>query len=48
VHGELTAGRTVVDLWKVTQKDPNVHVGVDLDTPAFVTMLLDAVQSYDR
>ncbi len=48
VHGELTAGRTVVDLWKVTRKDPKVHVGVDLDTPAFVTMLLDAVQSYDR
>lgn len=48
VHGELTAGRTVVDLWKVTRKDPNVHVGVDLDAPAFVTMLLDAVQSYDR
>ncbi|MGI8858033.1 MAG: nucleoside hydrolase [Thermomicrobiales bacterium] len=47
VHGELTAGRTVVDLWKVTGKEPNVHVGVDLDTPAFVTMLLDAVQSYD-
>jgi len=48
VHGELTAGRTVVDLWKVTGRDPNVHVGVDLDTPAFVTMLLDAVRSYDR
>jgi pyrimidine-specific ribonucleoside hydrolase len=48
VHGELTAGRTVVDLWKVTGKEPNVHVGVDLDTPAFVAMLLDAVQSYDR
>lgn len=47
VHGELTAGRTVVDLWKVTGKDPNAHVGVDLDTPGFVTMLLDAVRSYD-
>lgn len=47
VHGELTAGRTVVDLWQVTGKEPNVHVGVDLDTPAFVTMLLDAVRSYD-
>jgi pyrimidine-specific ribonucleoside hydrolase len=47
VHGELTAGRTVVDLWKVTGKEPNVHVGVDLDTPAFVSMLLDAVRSYD-
>jgi pyrimidine-specific ribonucleoside hydrolase len=47
VHGELTAGRTVVDLWQVTGKEPNVHVGVDLDTPAFVAMLLDAVRSYD-
>jgi pyrimidine-specific ribonucleoside hydrolase len=47
VHGELTAGRTVVDLWHVTGKEPNVHVGVDLDAPAFVTMLLDAVRSYD-
>ena len=47
VHGELTAGRTVVDLWQVTGKEPNVHVGVDLDTPAFVGMLLDAVRSYD-
>ena len=42
-----TAGRTVVDPWKATDKEPNVHVGVDLDTPAFVTMLLDAVRSYD-
>jgi pyrimidine-specific ribonucleoside hydrolase len=47
VHGELTAGRTVVDLWQVTGKEPNVHVGTDIDTPAFVTMLLDAVRSYD-
>jgi pyrimidine-specific ribonucleoside hydrolase len=47
VHGELTAGRTVVDLWKVTGKEPNAHVGIDLDTPAFVAMLLDAVRSYD-
>lgn len=47
VHGELTAGRTVVDLFGVTGKEPNAHVGVDIDTPAFVTMLLDAVRSYD-
>jgi inosine-uridine nucleoside N-ribohydrolase len=29
-------GRTYVDLWKRTGNEPNAHVGVDIDGPAFI------------
>ena len=28
---ELCLGRTVVDVWSVTERDPNAHVGVEVD-----------------
>ncbi|MCL5075202.1 MAG: nucleoside hydrolase [Chloroflexi bacterium] len=46
-RGEFTAGRTVVDLRRVTEKEPNVDVGVDLDREAFLRMLFEAIRQYD-
>jgi inosine-uridine nucleoside N-ribohydrolase len=40
---ELCRGRTVVDLWHRTGREPNVHVGVDLDTDAFFELLLERI-----
>jgi inosine-uridine nucleoside N-ribohydrolase len=38
---ELTRGRTVVDLWRRTENEPNAHVGVGVDGEAFVELLLE-------
>ncbi len=40
---ELTRGRTVVDLHGLTGRPPNVEVGVAIDRPRFVDLLVDAV-----
>jgi pyrimidine-specific ribonucleoside hydrolase len=44
--GPLTAGRSVVDLTGVTEQPPNAAVAMDMDAPAFVAMLLEAIESY--
>jgi inosine-uridine nucleoside N-ribohydrolase len=43
VAGELTRGRTVVDLHALTGRSPNVDVGVAIDRARFVDVLVDAV-----
>ena len=40
---ELCRGRTVVDRWLRTERKPNAHVGVDLDTSAFFELLVERV-----
>ncbi|HEU0245767.1 MAG TPA: nucleoside hydrolase [Gaiellaceae bacterium] len=40
---ELNRGRTVVDLWNRTDRAPNAHVGVDLDTDAFFDLLVERI-----
>ena len=40
---ELCRGRTVVDLWRRTDRPPNAHVGVDLDTNAFFDLLVERI-----
>jgi inosine-uridine nucleoside N-ribohydrolase len=40
---ELCRGRTVVDLWRRTEHEPNAHVGVDIDADAFIGLLLDRI-----
>jgi inosine-uridine nucleoside N-ribohydrolase len=42
---ELCAGRTVVDLWRRTERPANVDVGVDLDTEAFFDLLVERIGS---
>ena len=41
--GELTRGRTVVDLHGLTGLPPNADVGVAIDRPRFVDVLIEAV-----
>lgn len=43
---ELTRGRTVVDLHGVSGKPANALVGLKIDQPRFVEMLLDAVAHF--
>ena len=44
---ELTRGRTVVDLWRRTDNEPNAHVGVGVDGEAFVELLLERLPTLD-
>jgi inosine-uridine nucleoside N-ribohydrolase len=42
---ELCRGRTVVDLWHVTGREPNAHVAVEVDGPAFLDLLVERIAS---
>lgn len=46
IESDLTRGRTVVDVRDVTGKPANADVGVDIDRPAFIDMLLDTVAQF--
>ena len=43
---ELCRGRTVVDLWRRTGKEPNAKVGVRIDAGAFVELLLERLATF--
>jgi inosine-uridine nucleoside N-ribohydrolase len=45
LESELTRGRTVADRWHRTDREPNAHVGVDVDADAFFELLLDRVST---
>jgi purine nucleosidase/pyrimidine-specific ribonucleoside hydrolase len=45
VESELCRGRTVVDLWRRTEREPNAHVGVDVDAHAFLELLVERINS---
>jgi inosine-uridine nucleoside N-ribohydrolase len=45
VESELCRGRTVVDLWRRTEREPNAHVGVDVDADAFLELLVERINS---
>ena len=47
LESELCRGRTVVDLWRRTERPPNAHVGVDLDVEAFFDLLVERLASLD-
>ena len=47
VESELCRGRTVVDLWKRTEREPNAHVGVNVDADAFLDLLVDRINSLE-
>jgi len=42
---ELCLGRTVVDLWHVTGREANAHVGVQVDGRAFLDLLVERISS---
>ncbi|MBA2461127.1 MAG: nucleoside hydrolase [Actinobacteria bacterium] len=43
LESELCRGRTVVDLWRRTDREPNADVGVTVDGDAFLELLLERV-----
>ncbi len=43
LESELCRGRTVVDLWQRTEREPNAHVGIDLDAEAFFEILVERI-----
>jgi inosine-uridine nucleoside N-ribohydrolase len=45
VESELCRGRTVVDLWRRTDRGPNAHVGVDIDGDGFLGLLVERINS---
>ena len=45
LESELCRGRTVVDLWKRTERHPNAHVAVDLDPEPFFELLVERIGS---
>jgi inosine-uridine nucleoside N-ribohydrolase len=45
VESELCRGRTVVDLWRRSGREPNSHVGVDIDAEGFLELLIERLNS---
>lgn len=45
VESELTLGRTVVDLLRVTDRGPNAHVGVGVDGARFARMVVERIKA---
>ena len=43
--GELSRGRTYVDLWGRAQWEPNAHVSVDIDAQGFIDFLVERLAS---
>ncbi len=43
LESELCRGRTVVDRWHRTDREPNAHVGVDLDVEGFFDLLVQRI-----
>jgi inosine-uridine nucleoside N-ribohydrolase len=44
-ESELCRGRTVVDLWRRTTREPNVHVGIEIDSQGFLELLIERLNS---
>jgi inosine-uridine nucleoside N-ribohydrolase len=42
---ELCRGRSVVDLWRRTENEPNAHVGIGIDGRAFIELLHERIAS---
>jgi inosine-uridine nucleoside N-ribohydrolase len=45
-ESELCRGRTVVDLWRRTDRAPNAHVAVDIDADAFLALLMERLSRF--
>jgi inosine-uridine nucleoside N-ribohydrolase len=45
VESELCRGRTVVDVWRRSGREPNSHVGVDIDANGFLDLLVERLNS---
>jgi inosine-uridine nucleoside N-ribohydrolase len=47
VESELCRGRTVVDVWRRSGREPNSHVGVDIDADGFLGLLIERLNSLE-
>jgi inosine-uridine nucleoside N-ribohydrolase len=45
IDSTLCRGRTVVDLWRRTERSPNAHVGVEIDADRFLELLIERINS---
>jgi inosine-uridine nucleoside N-ribohydrolase len=45
-ESELCRGRTVVDLWRRTDREPNAQVGVGIDADGFVEFLIERIAAF--
>jgi inosine-uridine nucleoside N-ribohydrolase len=45
VESELCRGRTVVDVWRRTDREPNAHVGMDNDADGFLELLIERINA---
>jgi inosine-uridine nucleoside N-ribohydrolase len=45
IDSTLCRGRTVVDLWRRTERSPNAHVGVEIDADGFLELLIERINS---
>lgn len=46
--GEFTSGKTVVDIYRVTGKKPNVHVALDIDRDRFINLVKESLKKYGK
>jgi purine nucleosidase len=47
LESELNRGRTVVDRWRRTDRAPNANVGVEIDSDAFLELLLGRIATLE-
>jgi inosine-uridine nucleoside N-ribohydrolase len=45
IDSTLCRGRTVVDLWRRTERSPNANVGVGIDADGFLELLIERINS---
>lgn len=45
--GEFTKGKTVVDIYMVTGKEPNIHVALDIDRERFINLVKGLMKKYE-
>jgi inosine-uridine nucleoside N-ribohydrolase len=48
IESELCRGRTVVDVWRRSGREPNSHVGVDIDADGFLELLVERLNSFPQ
>jgi inosine-uridine nucleoside N-ribohydrolase len=45
-ESELCRGRTVADRWRRTDREPNAHVGLEIDADGFFDLLLERIATH--
>jgi inosine-uridine nucleoside N-ribohydrolase len=45
-ESDLCRGRTVVDRWRRTDREPNAHVGLEIDAESFFDLLLERIGAH--